>query len=337
VLVRLPNWLGDVVMAAPTVAAIARALPRARITAQVVRPFLPLAALLPGVAEALPAGADRGPASLLASRRTLRLGRYDAAVVFPRGWRAALAPRLAGIPVRVGFDGGGKGFVLTHRVEGWRPLRSAHRSAFYGALAVPFGAALEGPWALRPPAEMLAAAEHLLVRLGSRGTKPLVVLEPGASYGPAKCWAPERFGLLARTLLADGLDVVTVGTAASLDVEERVAAAAGEGLLRAVGKTEHLGALIGLLARARLVVSNDTGPMHVAGALGTPLLALFGATDPRVSAPRGPGRPVVLMDPEPCSPCFLRTCPVPGHPCLSKLGVDRVLREARALLDAPRP
>lgn len=335
VLLRLPNWLGDIVMAAPAVAAIVRALPGAHVTAQTIRPFLPLAALLPGVVAALPAGSDRGPGALLASRRELRLGRYDAAVVFPRGWRAAFAARLAAIPVRVGFGGAAKGLLLTHRVEGWRPLRRAHRTEFFGALAHCFGAAVEGPWALGAPSEMRDAAEHVLHRLGSRATRPLVVLEPGASYGPAKCWEPERYGLLARALLAEGLDVATVGTAASLSVERRVAAVAGPGLLRAVGKTESLGALIGLLARARLVVTNDTGPMHVAAALGTPVLALFGATDPRVSGPRGPGRTEVVMDPEPCSPCFLRTCPIPGHPCLSKLGVEHVLARARALLEAP--
>jgi heptosyltransferase-2 len=333
VLLRLPNWLGDVVMAAPTVAAIARALPQARLTAQVIKPFVPLAALLPGVSEALPAGKDRGLSDLWASRRTVREARYDLAVVFPRGVRAALAPRLAQIPTRVGFGGRGKGLLLTHGVSGWKPLRSQHRSLFYGALALPFGEAPHEPWALTPPPAALAAADALLARLGCRSERPLVALEPGARYGPAKCWPPERFGELARALLAEGCDVVTVGTAATLSVEEQVARIAGAGLRRAAGKTEDLGQLIGLLARARLLVTNDTGPMHLAAALGTPVLALFGATDPRVSAPRGPGLSRLVMDPEPCSPCFLRDCPIPGHPCLTKIGTARVLREAREMLE----
>ncbi len=333
VLLRLPNWLGDVVMAAPTVAAIARALPQARLTAQVIKPFVPLAALLPGVSEALPVGRDRGLSDLWASRRTLREARYDLAVVFPRGVRAALAPRLAQIPTRVGFGGRGKGLLLTHGVSGWKPLRSQHRSLFYGALALPFGETPHEPWALTPPPAALAAADALLARLGCRSERPLVALEPGARYGPAKCWPPERFGELARALLAQGCDVVTVGTAATLSVEEQVARIAGAGLRRAAGKTDDLGQLIGLLARARLLVTNDTGPMHLAAALGTPVLALFGATDPRVSAPRGPGLSRIVMDPEPCSPCFLRDCPIPGHPCLTKIGTARVLREAREMLE----
>jgi heptosyltransferase-2 len=325
-------------MAAPAVDAIRRALPGAELVAQSRAAFLPLARLLPGVGSAVPAGADRGIRDLWRSRRALRGGGFDAAVVFPRSFRAALAPWLAGIPVRVGFGARGRRRLLTHAVEGWQPLRRRHRSTFYGALARPFGVESEGPWRLEAPPAALEAADRLLLTLGRRSGRPLVAMEAGASFGPAKCWAPERFGGLARRLLReDGADVVTLGTAASRDVEAKVAEAAGPGLLRAVGRTDDLLALVGLLARADLLVSNDTGPMHLAAALGTPVLAIFGATDPGVSAPRGHGRNVVLVDPEPCSPCFLRDCPIPGHPCLAKIGVDVVHRALVPLLSLRRP
>lgn len=336
VLLRLPNWLGDVVMGAPAVAAIARALPGAEVTAQVLAPFVPLARLLPGVHRAEPAPPVRGLRTALAARRALRPARYDLAVVMPRGARAQLAPWLARVPVRVGFGGPGRGLLLTHAVRGWEPLRRQHRSAFYGALALPFGEAPLAPLALAAPPEALAQADALLTRLGRRPGEPLVALEPGARYGPAKCWPPRRFGELARGLLAAGVGVVTVGTARTRDVEQQVAEGAGPGLLCAAGRTDDLGALIGLLARADLLVTNDTGPMHLAAALGTPVLALFGATDPRVSGPLGPGPRRVLTAREPCSPCFLRDCPIPGHPCLTKLGAPLVLREAFALLEAGR-
>jgi heptosyltransferase-2 len=323
-------------MAAPAVAAIAAALPQARVTAEVITPFLPLARLLPGVHDAIPFPGSRGVRGAFAARRALREKGFDGAVVFPRSLRAAVAPWLARIPVRVGFGGAGKRLLLTHRVTGWEPLRSAHRSAFYGALTRPFGVEAAGPLALTAPAAALEAADHLLTRLGRRRDTPLVALEPGARYGPAKCWPPERFGELARALLAHGCDVITVGTAATRPVEDEVARLAGPGLLRAAGKTDDLGALIGLLSRARLLVTNDTGPMHLAAALGTPVLALFGATDPNVSGPRGPGRSVVVMDPEPCSPCFLRDCPIPGHPCLTKIGAPHVFRAALALMNGLR-
>ena len=333
-LLRLPNWVGDVVMAASTVAALHEALPESVLVAQAKPGLLGLAALLPGVSATLPAGEDRGPGSLRASRRALKAEAFDAAVVFPRGIRAMLAPWLARIPVRVGFGGSGHGLLLTHPVEGWKPWRRAHRSAFFGLLGRPFGVQPEGVWRCRPSEAARAEADRFLRGIGRRRDRPLVVLEPGAAYGPAKCWPADRFGRLAQGLLAEGVDVCTVGTRETLPLEDVVEAHAGAGLLRAAGLTPDLEALAALLAEADLVVANDTGPMHVAAAVGAPVLALFGATDPVVSAPTGPGPRRLLWEPEPCSPCFLRRCPVPGHPCLERFGVEQVLAEARALLPA---
>ena len=154
VLVRLPNWLGDIVMAAPTVAAIAAARPEAEVVAMVKPAYLSLAALIPGVARAVPAGADRGPGSLLRSRRALRGLGVDTAVVLPRSTRAALAPWLARVPVRLGY---GTRF-LTHRLAGWRPLRRAHRGTWFGLLARAFGTEPGAPWLIEPPASALAMA-----------------------------------------------------------------------------------------------------------------------------------------------------------------------------------
>jgi len=332
ILLRLPNWLGDVVMAAPTVAAIHGARPDAVLVAQVAAPFMPLARLLPGVREVVPAAGDRSSGDRRRSAEMLRALQLDAAVLFPRSLRASLAPHKARIGVRVGF--GGPGRRLTHAVRGWQAWRREHRSRWFGLLAHAFGAEIGGPWTLEVPPAARARAVGLLRALGRDEQKPLVVLEPGASYGQAKCWPAARFGALAARLRSDGCDVVTVGTDATKAVEARVARAAGGGLLRAAGHTPDLGALLGVLAEAALVVSNDTGPMHVAAAVGTPVLALFGATDPVISAPIGVGPRSLVFDPEPCSPCFLRTCPVPGHPCLSKLGVAAVTRAARVMLHA---
>jgi heptosyltransferase-2 len=332
ILLRLPNWLGDVVMAAPSVAAIVGARPEADFVAQVRAPFRPLAALLPGVRLVVPAGRDRRPGEWLESRKALRALDFDAAVVFPRSARAQLAPWFARVPVRLGFGGFGRKRLLTHPVTGWRSLRGAHRSRWFGALAQAFGAEPGAPWRIDVPDDALTAADRLLLRLGRRTGRPLIALEPGASYGPAKCWPADRFGELAARFLADGADVVTVGTEATRPLEAVVSRHAGRGLLRAAGHTPDLLALIGLLARADLLVTNDTGPMHLAAAVGTPLLALFGATDPSVSGPIGTGTRHLIYEPEGCSPCFLRDCPIAGHPCFTKLGVDRVHRAAEEML-----
>jgi lipopolysaccharide heptosyltransferase II len=248
--------------------------------------------------------------------------------------RAAWAPWLARIPVRVGFAG--RGPLLTHGVTGWKPWRRRHRSAWYGLLARPFGAEAVRPLALTLPEAERQAARTLLGALGRRRGRPLVVLEPGASYGSAKCWPAERFGEVAARLLAEGADVLTVGLAGARPLERRLAERAGPGLLSAVGRTPSVALLAGVLAEADLLVANDTGPMHLAAALGTPVLAVFGATDPVVSGPAGHGPRGLVFEPEPCSPCFLRTCPVPGHPCLTKIPAERVLAAARAMLAAGR-
>ena len=206
-----------------------------------------------------------------------------------------------------------------------------HRLAFYGALAMPFGAPASGASRLEAPPAALAAADRLLARLGRRPGRRLVALEPGARYGPAKRWPPERYGDLARASPPTRRDVVTSGTAATRAVEAQVARVAGPDC-SAPPATPTTSARWSGCSRARGSSSPTTpGPMHLAAALGTPVLALFGATDPVVSAPAGAaaahGR---LYDPEPCCPCFLRECPVPGHPCLAKIPVERVLREAVA-------
>lgn len=329
ILVRLPNWLGDVVMAAPAVAAIAKARPQARITAQVKAPFMPLATCIDGVDEVIPTGRDRSLLGLWRSRGALKARSFDAAVVFPRSTRAGLAPWLARIPVRVGY--GGKR-LFTHRATDWRPLRAAHRTAWFGLLAGAFETEPALPWTLTPTKAMRDAARQLLLANGRRTDRSLVVLEPGASYGAAKCWPAEHFGRLAASLVAAGHDVATVGLPATQAIEARIAAESGASLIHLAGKTPDLGALIGVLAAADVVVSNDTGPMHVAAALGTPTVAMFGASDPVVSSPGGPGPKHVVYDPEPCSPCFLRTCSVPGHPCLTKIAPARVLALVERLL-----
>ena len=332
VLIRLPNWLGDVVMAGPAVAAIHRARPDAQLIAQVKAPFMPLARLLPGVVEAIPAGRDKSPRDYFASRRRLKALALDGAVCFPRSTRAGVAPWLAGIPVRIGYTKARKSRLFTHAVRGWSAYRSKHRSEWFGLLAKAFGVQPDLPLELAAPEEGVERARRILINLGRRHDRPLVVLEPGASYGAAKCWPAERFGQLAQRLRETlDVDVATVGTEATKPIE-RIVAAHAPHLIRTAGRTGDLTHLLGLLAEADLVISNDTGPMHVAGALGRPVLALFGASDPVVSSPIGGAEQRILYDPEPCSPCFLRTCPLEGHPCLSKIGVERVLRHATTLL-----
>jgi len=337
ILVRLPNWVGDVCFAAPTVEALAAAAPDARFVFA-GRPGLEaLVARFPRFERFLPVSSDGGIGAARRTAKALRALSCDAALVIPRSLRAALAPAFARIPVRVGFAAEGRSILLTHPVRGWRPLRLAHRSAYVAALLEPFRLeATLRPFAFEPPDDSLAWADAFLAAApGRRASLPVVAFEPGGAYGVAKRWDEGRYAELARRLVTAGrADVVLVGTADASPLHERIAALARVPLLRAAGATD-LVQLAALLRRCALLVTNDTGPMHLGAAVRTPILALFGSTDPEVCGPRGRGAIRVLYEKVACSPCYLRECPVPGHPCLDRFGVDRVEAAAVALLAGP--
>ncbi|HVG94439.1 MAG TPA: lipopolysaccharide heptosyltransferase II [Planctomycetota bacterium] len=334
VLVRLPNWLGDVCLAAPTIAALDRALPPGAEIVAAARPGVAsIARRLPRVTETIVLSDERSTRALPRLVAAYRAARADAALVFPRSFRAALPAFLARVPLRVGLPGDGRRGLLTHVARPPGPLRGVHRSATYAAILSPLGLASEvDPWRLEPEPEAFAWVDAW--RGAGNGTpdRPLVTIEPGGAYGTAKRWPEAAYAELCRRLvLEDGAEVVLVGTSDAAALHARIAAAAGAPLRSAAGATD-LPRLAALLARARLLVTNDTGPMHLAAAVGTPILALFGSTDPDVCGPRGTGPITVLRDRVPCSPCWLRVCPIEGHPCLDPMRVERVLDAARRLL-----
>ena len=334
ILVRLPNWVGDVCFAAPTIEALAAAAPEASFVFAGRSGLAALVSRFPRFERFVEVDSDGGVVAARASARSLRDLSIDAALVIPRSLRSALAPALARIPVRVGFAAQARSILLTHAVRGWKPLRLAHRSAYVAALLAPFGVEITPrPWAFDPPDDALAFADGFLASAPNRRARaPLVAFEPGGAYGVAKRWPDERYAELARRLVSShGADVVLVGTKDAAPLHDRIAALAGVPLLRAAGATD-LVQLAALLRRAALLVTNDTGPMHLAAAVGTPVLALFGSTDPAVCGPRGRGPLRVLYEQVECAPCYLRECPVPGHPCLDQFSVERVEREVRSLL-----
>lgn len=337
ILVRLPNWVGDVCFSAPMIGALARAAPSATFVFAGPPGLAELAGRFARFERFLAIGSTGGLGAARRSARDLRALACDAAVVVPRSLRSALAPALARIPVRVGFAAQGRSFLLTHPVRGWKPLRFAHRSAYVAALLAPFGVAAPAePWAFEPSDDALAFADRWLATApGRRAGLPVVAFEPGGAYGVAKRWGEDRYAALARRLVESRTaDVLLVGTKDAAALHERIVRASGVRLLEAAGATD-LPQLAALLRRSSLVVTNDTGPMHLAAAVGTPVLALFGSTDPAVCGPRGAGPIRVLYEQVACAPCYLKECPVPGHPCLDRFEVERVEAAARAMLAGP--
>jgi heptosyltransferase II len=321
VLVRLPNWLGDILMARPALHALRTAHPRAEITA--CGPAALLELLAP---EGLWQRAEAAPgAPGLAGR--LRAGRFDAALVLPPSFSSAWLALRSGARVRAGFAQDGRSLLLTRAVR--RAARGdLHLSREYLALAAVLDAR-EVPLpglAVDPTATREAAA--LLERVGL-DDGPFAILGPGAAYGPAKRWSAERFAAFGLRWGERGPAVLVCGAASERGACRDLAAAIG-GQARSVAGETSLPVQAALCARAALVVSNDSGLAHLAAATGAPTVAVFGSTSSAWTAPLGPRVRVVQRAPV-CSPCFARDCAI-GFACLAAVEVAMVTSAAEELV-----
>jgi heptosyltransferase-2 len=254
----------------------------------------------------------------------------DLVVLLPNSFGAALDAWLAGARWRVGYATDGRSALLTHAVPAAHAWQ--HQVDAYLALHAPLG--IE-PAETRPrlvvPAERRAEARELLGRVGLRPGEPAVAIQLGAAFGPSKLWASDRLAELARRLDVRGVPVVFLGAPSAAPLLRAVEAHLGARPATLVGE-DHPAVLPALLAEFAVVVAPDSGPAHVAAAVGVPGVTLFGPTDPRLSAPRGPGQAALWHSPV-CAPCFLPRCPL-DHRCLGRLsveeGVDRVWEHLRA-------
>lgn len=322
ILVVMPRPVGDAVMAEPVLRLLHTRWPDARITVFTRPGLADLYRAHSAVGEIFPRD-DRRAWPLIRLAQELRRERYDFALLLPNAFRVALLARAAGIPFRLGYAKDGRGWLLSHRVK--RPKEPLHQTAYYCRLLE--GAKLSEP--VNPfPSPVLHVAPHdqeradrILRVKGWRG-EPLLAVHPGAAYGPAKRWPAASFrDLLIRIARAFPGRILLLG---SRD-EQSLALAVSEGVspapLSLIGETT-LGEAMGVLRRCRLVVGNDSGLIHLAAALGRPVVALFGPSDPRLTGPSGPGHRL-LRHPAACSPCRYRACPI-DHRCMAGIAVDQV-------------
>ncbi len=301
-LVVMPSWVGDCVMATPTLAALRAALPGALIGA-LVRPGLD--ELLAGLGTIDTVHADR-PVGMMGPKRVaqrLRMQRYDAALLLTNSFSTALIARLAGIPVRIGYDRDARTLLLTDRLpparrrdtapysrsatapDNWAPVPAcAYYFALAGRLLESLGltSAPMGAMSLVVTPEQERAAHAVLERTGLLAGR-FVILNPGGN-NPAKRWPAERFAALADALVErDGVRIALTGSPTEADLLEAIRSGCrrGEGVVSLAGAGVTLGSLKGIVRRAALMVTNDTGPRHIAAAFGVPLVTLFGPTDRR--------------------------------------------------------
>ena len=315
-----------------------RRFPEARITALVRRNCKPLLVGLATLDRVLSYPPKTG---LMKLAGRLKRGGFDAAVLFPNSFKTALLAKTVGIPRRIGYDRDGRGFLLTDKLL---PQKDAGKFVpvptlryYLGLAGYLGGGAGDGRMELAVTQGDRCDADRVLAAAGvtPESPRPWVLLNPGAQYGAAKLWLPEYFAAVADRFAAERSATVLVSAAPNerpIVGEIRRHAKRGFADLSAHGMT--LGALKALCADADLMLTNDTGPRHVAAAVGTRVATLFGPTDPRWTTLDYP-REVELMEKVFCGPCQLKTCPL-DHRCMTRLTPERVYAEATRLLDEAR-
>ncbi len=316
--VRAPNWIGDFLMALPALEAFRRLFPDARFALQVHDRCRALAERL-GFVDTLHSLPDLGG---------LRRAGYDLGVLFTPSLSSALLFGVTGIPRRVGWAGEGRSPLLTRRVP--RPDRDVHQSRHFLGLAAALGYAGEDP----PLRFAVSAADEDAADRWLAGRLPagrdLYALAPVVAFGPAKMWPAVRFRELADRLSADA-GVLLIGSAAEAAVLEEIGAGLpGAHVLAGDLSLPEVGAL---LKRCRGFVGNDSGLLHLARAVGTPVVGIYGSTNPRWTGPGDDEGTVVSLHLE-CSPCYRRECPLPGSPrtCLTEIPASRVESALREVL-----
>ena len=322
-LVVAPNWLGDAVMALPAIADVRRGVPGAAIDVAARPSVAPMFTLVDGIRDVVVlehrSSVTRDFAADLAGRS------YDAALLLPNSFQSALTVWRTGIPVRWGFRTDLRAPLLTSAIS--RPGR-VHQAAYYQHLTRELGfpsGALEPR--LDVPASLREAGLELLRGAGWDGTRPLMAIAPGAAYGGAKRWPAASFAAVADGLAQDGVASVLIGSPGDRAAGLEVLAAAESKPFDLIGRTD-LRVLGGVLANCRGLVSNDSGAMHFAAAIGVAVTAMFGPTEEWATRPLGRVPPVVLIHDVWCRPCMLRECPI-DHRCMRGITVDRVLTAAR--------
>lgn len=324
ILVVGPSWVGDTVISQSLLKLLVQQNPAAQIDYLAPPWTLPLLARMPEVRNGISNPFGHGTFRLGERRalgKTLGERGYDHALVLPNSWKSALIPWFAGIPRRTGFRGEARWGLLND-------LRHLDATALpqmvqrFAALALPDGTAL--PSSLPLPALQSTTTQQraLLARLGLPTDKPAIAFCPGAEYGPAKRWPEAHFAALARLLAARGCSVWLIGSPKDHAVAETIAQGAAGVCTNLCGKTD-IAEATDLLAASRLVVTNDSGLMHVAAAVGRPVIALYGSSSPQFTPPLSADAHILTLDIE-CSPCFKRECPLGHFKCLNDLSPERV-------------
>jgi heptosyltransferase-2 len=331
ILVKEVNWLGDIVMSLPALRAIRRAWPRAHLAVLIKKE---LASFFDGarwIDEVIPYSVGRGLSGFFDRRRIvgeIRSRRFDLGVLFPNSFESALWLTMAGIRRRAGFVADARGAMLTMKASPPPEALTGHQVNYWLAMVRATGIAdgRADDYAIDVHGPSREKMREWIAANRKRPEGSVFAIAPAAAYGPAKEWPVERYGALIDLLARrENAEVVLVGSPSERAKCEEVAASSKVGAMIAAGHT-NIGELIALLSLCDGFIGNDSGCMHLAGALGIPTVAIFGSTNPARTGPMGPKTRVIYNKLE-CSPCLARTCRFGHYNCLTQI-------EASELVDA---
>jgi lipopolysaccharide heptosyltransferase II len=337
ILIRASNWLGDSIMSIPAIRAIKAGRTDAHVTVLTSGKLAPIWKLIPEVDDIICLTTK----SLLATVRLIRQkSRFDVAIVFPNSLRAALEVWVSTIPRRIGYRGHCRSWLLNQMLRERRtPGPPQHQSERYLRIAQDCGAApMKNVDLVGPDRRARHGGKSRANALAGSASMPYQLklgLCPGAEYGQAKRWLVERFAEVGSTISTQtGARWILFGTKNDAAMGETIAAVLDDNCTNRIGQTT-LEQLIDELRACRLLLTNDTGTMHLAALLGVPVVAIFGSTEPRLTAPLGDGH-IILRHHVECSPCFLRECPIDFR-CMKAVGVREVCDAIMSILEPAAP
>jgi heptosyltransferase II len=335
ILIRGTNWIGDAILTLPAVASIRATYPQAHI-AVLVKPWVAdIYGLFSAVDEVIIYENKYDTSTgVFRLARMLKGKNFDAAILLQNAMEAAIIALAAGIPLRAGYDSDARGLLLTHRVYRTEEIRKVHQIDYYLEMVKALGCvAIDREMHLEAKINPLDA-QDILRKFIPETKKTIIGIAPGATYGPAKRWFPDRFAAVADKLNEHfSSQGILLGGKADWEVAQEVQKMASTKLINLAGKTT-LREAIYLISQCRLFISNDSGLMHIAGALNIPTIAIFGSTNPVTTAPAG-NKSIIVCREVFCSPCLKETCPTDFR-CMKQISVEDVFAAAQKLLQSSR-
>lgn len=330
ILVRMPNWIGDFVMAIPVLHDLRKAYPKAEITALCTTPFVSLIKKDPNINDVIGFSRDRRffpktsmGASLIGE---LRRRHFDTGVLLTNSFSSAFHFYLGNVKNRIGFHDANRKFLLNKGMDFPERRKQQHLVITYKMLLAPLGIEISDT----RPSLYLTDEEIENARNSVPEGMQIIGINPGAAYGSAKCWIPERFREVARDLISKDPNRVVIffGDKKTKDLVDSITRGLGDRVMNFAGKTS-LRELMALISICDAFLTNDSGPMHIGAALRVPLVALFGSTSSIVTGPYMNGS--VIQKDVSCAPCFKRTCPIDFR-CMKQISSEEVLGALERIL-----